>query len=287
MLPLTPQQMLPKPNGRAFSAAIVAKVRLNMSGSARGERPQVAVMAKTRSRQDRSRSLPALINLKRTRPRPGAPFEPCKMRLIGREVPRVPGTGESSLEARWTAVRHREAAERTVLTAITAGVCRLYGTRCYLLSCLCRATAALRAPTPQLAAALAAARSAGPRRRSVMLHLYAALAEKERSLIADRTKAALAEKKLNGAKLGNPSNLDHAGALGRATQIAAADEFVAGLFPVVLAIRQTGANTLEAMSQALNQRGIRTARGGTWRASSVANLFSRARRTSALEEALL
>jgi hypothetical protein len=41
-----------------------------------------------------------------------------------------------------------------------------------------------------------------------------------------------------------------------------ADEFVSGLLPVVHAIRQTGAQTLEAMSQALNQRGIRTARGG-------------------------
>jgi DNA invertase Pin-like site-specific DNA recombinase len=120
-----------------------------------------------------------------------------------------------------------------------------------------------------------------------MLHLYAALAEKERSLIAERTKAALASKRSNGAKLGNPSNLPFAGALGRATQVAAADEFVSGLLSVVLAIRQTGAATLEAMSQALNQRGIRTARGGTWHASSVANLFARARRNTALLETLL
>ena len=61
-------------------------------------------------------------------------------------------------------------------------------------------------------------------------------------------------------------------------QIAAANEFVTGLLPVVLAIRQTDAKTLEAMSQALNQRGIRTARGGAWRASSVANLLVRARK---------
>jgi DNA invertase Pin-like site-specific DNA recombinase len=120
-----------------------------------------------------------------------------------------------------------------------------------------------------------------------MLHLYAALAEKERSLIAERTKAALASKRAGGARLGNPINLTHAGALGRATQVAAADEFVSGLLPVVLAIRETGAKTLEAMSQALNQRGIRTARGGAWCASSVANLFVRARRTSALRKPLL
>ena len=36
-----------------------------------------------------------------------------------------------------------------------------------------------------------------------MLHLYAALAEKERRLISERTRAALAARKAQGAKLGN------------------------------------------------------------------------------------
>jgi DNA invertase Pin-like site-specific DNA recombinase len=58
-----------------------------------------------------------------------------------------------------------------------------------------------------------------------MLHLYAALAEKERRLISERTKAALAAKKASGAKLGNPRNITLAGAAGRTAQTAAADEF--------------------------------------------------------------
>ena len=47
-----------------------------------------------------------------------------------------------------------------------------------------------------------------------MLHLYAALAEKERALISARTKAALAAKKADGSgwKPGNPKNLFEAGA---------------------------------------------------------------------------
>jgi DNA invertase Pin-like site-specific DNA recombinase len=52
-----------------------------------------------------------------------------------------------------------------------------------------------------------------------MLHLYAALAEKERRLISERTKAALAARKAQGARLGNRTNADEALALGRRSLI--------------------------------------------------------------------
>ena len=109
-----------------------------------------------------------------------------------------------------------------------------------------------------------------------MLHLYAALAEKERSLISERTKAALAARKAAGAKLGNPRNIHDAGAIGRRVAKASADEFAVSMLPVLNAIRAAGAETLEAMSCALNQRGFRSARGGRWYASSVAKLLTRA-----------
>jgi DNA invertase Pin-like site-specific DNA recombinase len=90
-----------------------------------------------------------------------------------------------------------------------------------------------------------------------MLHLYAALAEKERRLISERTtKAALRAKKAAGAKLGNPSNLCVAGSLGRIAQAQAADDFAANLMPVIRAIRNAGANTLSEIAKALNGRGI-------------------------------
>ena len=48
-----------------------------------------------------------------------------------------------------------------------------------------------------------------------MLHIYAALAEKERRMISERTRAALAVRKGQGARLGNRTNLaDGAGARG-------------------------------------------------------------------------
>ena len=99
--------------------------------------------------------------------------------------------------------------------------------------------------------------------------MFAALAEKERSLISERTKAALAARKAGGAKLGNPRNIQLAGSIGRKVQTASADEFAASMLPVLTAIRSAGAETLEAMTCALNQRGIRSARGGRWYASSV------------------
>ena len=51
-----------------------------------------------------------------------------------------------------------------------------------------------------------------------MLHLYAALAEKERRQISERTKSALASRKLQGTKLGNPTSAGQAAAAGRDVQ---------------------------------------------------------------------
>lgn len=52
----------------------------------------------------------------------------------------------------------------------------------------------------------------------------AALAEKERRLISERTKAALASRKMTG-KLGNPTNSAQAAATGRQISVEAADRF--------------------------------------------------------------
>jgi DNA invertase Pin-like site-specific DNA recombinase len=108
-----------------------------------------------------------------------------------------------------------------------------------------------------------------------MLHLYAALAEKERRLISERTKAALQAKKASGAKLGNPINLGLAGSIGRAAQVQTADEFATNLMPAIQAIRNAGALTLSEIASALNARGVRPARACEWHRSSVRNLLAR------------
>ncbi len=67
-------------------------------------------------------------------------------------------------------------------------------------------------------------------------------------MISERTKAALASKKSSGHKLGNTRNIASAGVLGRSVQTAAANQFVAGVLPLVQSIRNPGATTLEAMT---------------------------------------
>jgi DNA invertase Pin-like site-specific DNA recombinase len=109
-----------------------------------------------------------------------------------------------------------------------------------------------------------------------MLHLYAALAEKERRLISERTKAALAQCKAQGKRLGNPTNTNEAAAAGRAVQASEADRFASNVLPIVETIQASGVTTLGGIAEALNARGIRPPRGGAWRISSVQNLIARA-----------
>src|SRR5229473_3922766 len=72
-----------------------------------------------------------------------------------------------------------------------------------------------------------------------MLHLYAALAEKERAVISARTRAALAAKKAQGAKLGNPRAAE-AAVRAHAANRAGADQFAANVLPIVREIQASG-----------------------------------------------
>jgi DNA invertase Pin-like site-specific DNA recombinase len=113
-----------------------------------------------------------------------------------------------------------------------------------------------------------------------MLHLYAALAEKERRQISERTKSALASRKLQGTKLGNPTSAGQAAAVGRDVQTRAADLFAESVLPMILSLQKAGVTSLRGIAIALNTRGVRTARGGDWQVSNVRNLLARTKRGS-------
>ncbi|WP_336491680.1 recombinase family protein [Methylobacterium nigriterrae] len=108
-----------------------------------------------------------------------------------------------------------------------------------------------------------------------MLHIYAALAEKERALISARTKAALASKVGKGI-LGNRTNLGEASRAGAAVKVREADAFAANTLPLVQKLQAQGLTTLRALAAELNERGIPTARGGTWSAVQVKRVLERA-----------
>jgi DNA invertase Pin-like site-specific DNA recombinase len=98
-----------------------------------------------------------------------------------------------------------------------------------------------------------------------MLHLYAALAEKERRLISQRTKDALAVRKAQGVKLGGSNvksvaNRDEARARAEA------------LRPVLTELAGLNAG---AIARELNARNIETPTGSPWSAKTVSRVLSR------------
>jgi hypothetical protein len=52
--------------------------------------------------------------------------------------------------------------------------------------------------------------------------------------------------------------------------------YAAKVLPVIQHAQKAGARTLREIAEALNARGIATARGGQWHAQSVANILERA-----------
>ena len=114
----------------------------------------------------------------------------------------------------------------------------------------------------------------GPDVEPFLLHLYAALAEKERVVISQRTKAALTAAKARGQVLGNPRLAD-ARAVAHAALKAEADAHAAIVAPAIREAQVAGAKSLRQIAAALNGRGIATARGGKWEAATVRNILRR------------
>jgi DNA invertase Pin-like site-specific DNA recombinase len=115
----------------------------------------------------------------------------------------------------------------------------------------------------------------GPDIDPFILHIYAALAEKERAMISARTKEALARAKAKGARLGNP-HLDEVRGKGAANMKAAADRFAANILPLIQPLRAEG-KSLREIADVLDSRGVPTARGGKWAPTQIADILKRAK----------
>jgi len=107
-----------------------------------------------------------------------------------------------------------------------------------------------------------------------MLLAFAALAQKSREVMSEKTIAALKLAKARGQALGNP-HLAAARAIANANHKARADLFAEGAAPAIREAQAAGAKTLRGIAAALNARGAPTARRGKWEAQTVANVLKR------------
>jgi DNA invertase Pin-like site-specific DNA recombinase len=111
-----------------------------------------------------------------------------------------------------------------------------------------------------------------PTANRLTIHILAAVAEHEREMISTRTKAALAEAKRRGVKLGNP-RLEEARARAIATHNARRPA------PEVLTLMtewQQQGKGLRQITRDLNRLHIRPPRGRQWYATSVKNQLATA-----------
>lgn len=115
---------------------------------------------------------------------------------------------------------------------------------------------------------------AGPVGR-FMLTQMAAVAELEAGLISQRTKAALAAAKERGTKLGGFRGHKVDPSLGLAKRQADAGEFADRVAGEITSIKAEGVTGLRSIAQRLNERGIRTRRGGRWSAMQVQRVWER------------
>ena len=113
-----------------------------------------------------------------------------------------------------------------------------------------------------------------PDANRLTVHILAAVAEHERAMISERTKAALQAAKARGVKLGSPDPGKGSKA-GVTAHKATADRFAANVAPVIREIKDSGVRTLAGIAKALNARGIATARGGDWHPATVRNVIHR------------
>jgi DNA invertase Pin-like site-specific DNA recombinase len=116
----------------------------------------------------------------------------------------------------------------------------------------------------------------------MMLHIYSAVAEKERKMIGERTKSALAAKRAAdpswkpgraSTPLGVRKQREGA-SRGSQSGFKAADEFAKRVGPMLKQYQQAGMSS-RGIAEQLNMLGVNTARGGQWHGGTVDRILGR------------
>jgi DNA invertase Pin-like site-specific DNA recombinase len=120
-----------------------------------------------------------------------------------------------------------------------------------------------------------------PQADKFTIHIYAALAEREREMISERTLAALKAARARGVVLGNPKNLSKESAsIGRelcnTRRKESADKFAEKVKPLIAEYCLRG-YALKSIADELNKARVLTAGGrlGVWDATKVRNVLNR------------
>jgi DNA invertase Pin-like site-specific DNA recombinase len=100
-----------------------------------------------------------------------------------------------------------------------------------------------------------------PSANAFMINIYAAVAQEERRMISDRTKAGLAAARARGVKLGGPKLPEI-----NETQRAAAAARAQAIAPILAELASMSAR---AVASELNARGVETPTGAPWSAKTV------------------
>ena len=103
--------------------------------------------------------------------------------------------------------------------------------------------------------------------------LFAVLAERERMLIAERTRLALQAAKRRGVKLGNPHVKESVALMNEGAR-AARINFRNKMSPVIEEIRKTGVESYSELARILNIRGICSRTGKKWFAESIKRVMA-------------
>lgn len=110
-----------------------------------------------------------------------------------------------------------------------------------------------------------------PNADKLQLHIYAVLAEQERDFISIRTKAALAEARARGTKLGGLRDKTMKRNVAIQAKAKADAERV---MKVIKPLRDAG-QSLTAIANTLNEMKVATSRGGQWTAMQVSRVIER------------
>jgi DNA invertase Pin-like site-specific DNA recombinase len=118
-----------------------------------------------------------------------------------------------------------------------------------------------------------------PQANRLTIGIMAVMAEHERRMISERTKAALAAAKRRGVKLGGDRGARltaKAMAAGRAVIADRSRARALDLAPTIAELRSAGRESLRELAAGLDERGIPAAKGGRWSANQVARMLEAA-----------